>query len=223
MRGKDVAVDNRPKAWRENKIAGRELQRIFEEPDFAGFRKPLNSPALRMVTRATQASIQPPSSIPSPSPSTGSMPCGAYCIERVAQQVEPPEAFQLEFAEADIFDIAGAHHVGKRADRLIQHEGNRRNAGDLGIGRPIFGIARLLEQLDPRGVERGGKAAGIGFAISAVRIEPHGRAAGNSLLDRLDAPRIVVNALPDLDLERSEAVLEPPLDLFGDVLRGRAV
>src|SRR4051794_10580065 len=39
-----------------------------------GFKNPLNSPALRMVTRATHASIQHPSSLERPSPSTDSMP-----------------------------------------------------------------------------------------------------------------------------------------------------
>ena len=129
----------------------------------------------------------------------------------------------MSLQKPNIFGVACTLHVGERADRLIQHDRNGRDAGDLGIGLPILGIARLLEQLDPRRVERGGKATGLRFAIGTIGIEPHRCATAEGLLDRLDTPPVVVRIFADLNLEGAEAVLQPLLHLLGNLLRGGAV
>src|SRR6202042_2020675 len=90
-------------------------------------------------------------------------------------------------------------------------------------GVPIFGRARLLEQFDSGGVEGFRKAAGLGFAVGAIGVEPHRCATADRLLDRLDTSAVVIRLLADLDLEGAKAALETPLDLFGYFVQGGAV
>ena len=179
-----------------------------------GFRKPLNSPALRMVTRATQASIQQPSSLESPSPSTDSMPDSRTASSASRSRSRPPKRLSLSLQKPTFGMAGGAPHVGELADRLVQHHRHRGHIGYVGVGVPILGPAWLLEQLDARRVERCGEAAGIGFGIGAVGIEPHGGATADRALDRLDAPESSAGVFADLDLEGAKAFIETPFDLL---------
>src|SRR5260370_1205013 len=87
---------------------------------------------------------------------------------------------------------------------------------------PILGRARLLEQFNAGRIERHGETTGIRLGIGAVGVKAHRRAAGDRPLDELDATRVVLRRLPDLDFECTKAVFQAlfdfPLDVSG---RGR--
>ena len=64
--------------------------------------------------------------------------------------------------------------------------------GDMRIGVPVLGQTRLLEQLDARGIERGGEVAGVGLGIGAVGVDPHAGAARDRALYQPEPIRRVV-------------------------------
>src|SRR5262245_13332186 len=70
---------------------------------------------------------------------------GAHAFQSLMQAIETAETLELQLAESDSFDGGGALDVGKRADRLIEHQGHGGGSGHGGIGFPIIGIAGLLE------------------------------------------------------------------------------
>src|SRR5262249_24987196 len=61
------------------------------------------------------------------------------------------------------------------------------------------------------------ETTGIRLRIGAVGVKSHRRAAGDRPLDELDARRVVLRRLPDLDLEGTKAVFQALLDFPLDV------
>src|SRR5262245_57575696 len=140
-------------------------------------------------------------------------------IERLAKQIEAAKTLELELAEAHVRNCGGTLHIGKFADRLVQHHGNRRHARYSCVCLPILGRARLLEQFNAGRIERHGETTGVYLGISAVGVKAHRRAAGDRPLDELDATRVVLRRLTDLDFEGTKAVFQAlfdfPLDVSG--------
>ena len=79
--------------------------------------------------------------------------------------------------------------------------------------------ARLLEQFNAGRIERHGETTGICLGIGAVGVKTHRRAAGDRPLDELDATRVVLRRLPDLDFEGTKAVFQVLFDFLLDVSR----
>src|SRR6516164_1488148 len=88
--------------------SGSTNRRIF------GFRNPLNSPALPMVIRATQASIQQPSSEDKPSPSTDSIPHLRTLSSASQSRSRPPKRLSLSL-QKPTFRIALARFTSARS------------------------------------------------------------------------------------------------------------
>src|SRR5262249_17860383 len=79
------------------------------------------------------------------------------------------------------------------------------------------GPTRLLEQLNAGRIERHGETTCVRLGIGAVSVNAHRRAAGDRLLDELDATRVVLRRLPDLEFECTKAVFQAVFDFPLDV------
>jgi two-component system, NtrC family, sensor kinase len=95
-------------------------------------------------------------------------------VERLANQIEAAKTLELELAEAHVRNCGGTLHIGKFADRLVQHHRNRRRARYRCVCLPVLGWARLLEQFNAGRIERHGETTGIRLGIGAIGVKAHG-------------------------------------------------
>jgi len=135
------------------------------------------------------------------------------CFNQASKTREP---LQLDLAEADIRDLAGAPDVRQAADWLIQHQRHRAVARHRRVVVPRLGQARLLEQLDPRRVQSGREGQRPFAVETAVRIQPQGNPAPARALDGTDPLKIGRRVLADLDLQRAVAGSDPLFHLGVD-------
>src|SRR5439155_17762229 len=129
-------------------------------------------------------------------------------VERLAKQIEAAKTLELELAEAHVRNCGGTLHISEFADRLVQHHGNWRHARYPCVCLPILGRARLLEQLNAGRIERHGETTGIRLEIGEVGVKAHRRGGGKCPPDELDATRVVLRRLPDLDFECTKSVCQ---------------
>src|SRR5262249_34006573 len=113
-------------------------------------------------------------------------------IERLAKQIEAAKTLELELAEAHVRNCGGTLHIGKFADRLVQHHWNKRRARYSCVCLPVLGPAWLLEQVNAGRVGCPGGTTRIPLPRDAIGGKAHRRAAGDRPLDELDATRVVL-------------------------------
>ena len=126
-----------------------------------GFKKPLNSPALRMTWRR-DAALHPALISLDEAVAQHRLHAGARLVSRACLSASRlPNRLSLSLQNPTL-GIAGARSMSSRlADRLVQHDGHGRYVRDRRVGVPVVGMARLLEQLDAGRIERGGESAGL--------------------------------------------------------------
>ena len=185
-----------------------------------GFRKPLNSPALRMTPRATQ----PPSSIATrmrvPSPSTGSMPELAHHVPKrlACNPSRLPNRLSLSL-QNPTFGMSAARSMSASAQiGSSSMIGTVDTLATLALASQSSASQGCSNSSMPDGSSAAAKRQPSRFRIGAVGVEPHGGAPGDGALDRVDAREVGVGILADLDLEGAKASVEMLLDLLLDVL-----
>ena len=182
------AAAQRPRRAPER--AAREAQR-FARRRVTGLRKPFISPALSISVRATQASIQHPTSQATPLPSTGSMPSSRMRRNPLRERLEASHLHQLELDVAGRLQPARALDVVHAVDRFVEHHGHRGHVGHRARRVPVAGGAGLLEELDAFRVERGREGTALLAVVALVRVDAQAAAAGDGLLYPLHPARIL--------------------------------
>ena len=149
-------------------------------------RKPSNSPALRIVLRASTGFTPLCASLPRPSPSTGSIPqartrSSPSCnrIRRSLNRLSP--SFKIEYLQCR----RPAVDIVERANRLIQHQRNGGRCCTRCIGVPVIGIATAARKVRSRSDRAPRQSAFPGQTVEgAVSIQAKGSAIADCLSDR---------------------------------------
>ena len=180
--------------------------------DPSGFRKPLNSPALRMVSRATQASSQLCTSLPSPSPSTGSMPQVAHAQSPSCSRSRLPNRLSLSLQNRTFLQCrrrARYPRVCRSAHPASAEPWTRRRPPHWRPSRRNCTAARTVRSC--AGSSARSKSHSLLTVEGAVSIEPQRGSFADCLLNHLHAREIGVDVLADLHLEGAEALRQPGL------------
>src|SRR5499427_6317470 len=216
VRRERIGVDRGTKSRWQYKLSGYELQR-FGEQAYVRFQKSVELAGIANRD-ARDTGFHPTSKLRRQTVAEHRLHSPfVNRVERLAKQIEAAKTLELEFAEAHVRNCGCTLHIGEFADRLVQHQGNGRYARYPCVCLPVLGRARQLEQLNPGRIECHGEPTSIRLRIGADGIKSHRRAAGDRPMDELDATRVVLRRLADLDLEGTKAVLQALLDFPLDV------